>query len=66
VADRGTETTIVDKLKELEAHARKLVEAGERNDWREAEAELHKAKSSIAAVSPLVELANDIQRGQVR
>ena len=58
--------TIVDKLKIVEEHARQLVEAGERNDWRKAEIELGKIRLSVLAVSHFVEMANDLQRGQIR
>ena len=58
--------TIVDKLKIVEEHARNLVEAGECNDWRRAEAELGQIRLSVLAVSHFVEMANDSQRGQSR
>jgi hypothetical protein len=66
MADDQAKRTIVEQLKEVEAHARKLVQAGERNDWAEAEAELRKIQSSVLAATALVEMANDIQRGQIR
>ena len=58
--------TIVDKLKIVEEHARKLVEAGECNDWRRAETELDQIRLNVLAVSHLVEMAKDLQRGQIR
>ena len=32
----ATETTIITKLKALEQHAQKLLEAAKRNNWRES------------------------------
>ena len=58
--------TIIDKLKALEQHAQKLLEAARRNDWRQAEAELNRTNSALTAVTRFVQLANDIQRGQTR
>jgi hypothetical protein len=58
--------TIIDKLEILEQHAQKLLEAARRNDWREAEAQLNSTHSALAAVTRFVQLANDIQRGQIR
>jgi hypothetical protein len=58
--------TIIDKLEILEQHAQKLLEAVRRNDWRQAEAELNSTHSALTAVTRFVQLANDIQRGQVR
>ena len=49
---------IVDRLKELSEH--------EHDDWKVAEDELHRAQLSMATALRLVELANDIQRGQMR
>ena len=39
-------TTIIDRLEEIEATARKLVEAGKRNDWREAEMALRRVQTT--------------------
>jgi flagellar biosynthesis/type III secretory pathway chaperone len=58
--------TIIDKLELLEQHALKLLEAARRNDWREAEAQLNTTHSALTAVTRFVQLANDIQRGQIR
>ena len=58
--------TIIDKLEALEQHAQKLLEAARRNDWRQAEAELNSTHSALTAVTRFVQLANDIQRGQIR
>jgi flagellar biosynthesis/type III secretory pathway chaperone len=58
--------TIIDKLEILEQHALKLLQAARLNDWRQAEAELNSTHSALAAVTRFVQLANDIQRGQIR
>ena len=58
--------TIIDKLQALEQHAQKLMQAARRNDWRQAEAELNSTHSALTAVTRFVQLANDIQRGQIR
>jgi hypothetical protein len=58
--------TIIDKLELLEQHAQKLLQAARRNDWRQAEVELNSTHSALAAVTRFVQLANDIQRGQIR
>jgi hypothetical protein len=58
--------TIIDKLEALEQHAQKLLQAARRNDWRQAEAELNSAHSALTPVTRFVQLANDIQRGQIR
>ena len=58
--------TIVDKLKIVEEHARNLVQAGECSDWGRAEAELGQIRLSVLAVSHFVEMAYDVQRGQIR
>ena len=57
---------IVDRLKELAEHVGRAVEAGKQDDWKVAEDELHRAQLSMATALRLVELANDIQRGQIR
>jgi len=57
---------IVDRLKELSEHVGKAVEAGKHDDWKVAEDELHRAQLSMATALRLVELANDIRRGQMR
>ena len=44
----------------------RAVEAGKHDDWKVAEDELHRAQLSMVAALRLVELANDIQRGQMR
>ena len=59
-------TSIIDRLEEIEATARKLVEAGKRNDWREAEMALLRVQTTALNVARYVEMANDIQRGQIR
>jgi flagellar biosynthesis/type III secretory pathway chaperone len=58
--------TIIAKLEVLEQHAQKLLQAAKRSDWREAAAELNSTRSALAAVTRFVQLANDIQRGQIR
>jgi hypothetical protein len=58
--------TIIAKLETLEQHAEKLLEAARRNDWRQAEAELNSTHSCLVAVMHSVQLANDVQRGQIR
>jgi hypothetical protein len=58
--------TIITQLESLEQHAQKLLEAAKRNDWREAEAELNSTHTCLLAVMHFVQLANDIQRGQIR
>jgi hypothetical protein len=42
------------------------LEAGRRNDWREAEQALRDAQIGLHAVSRFVQLVNDIQRGHIR
>lgn len=58
--------TIITKLEPLERHAQKLLEAAKRNDWREAEDELNSTHSCLTAVMRFVQLASDVQRGQIR
>lgn len=65
MADTSSET-IITKLEALEQHAQKLLEAAKRNDWREAEAALNSAQTCLLDVTRFVQLANDIQRGQIR
>jgi hypothetical protein len=57
---------IITKLEALEQHAQKLLEAAKRNDWREAEAALISTQTCLFDVTRFVQLANDIQRGQIR
>ena len=59
-------TSIIDRLEEIEATASKLVEAGKRNDWREAEMAVRRVQTTALNVARYVEMANDIQRGQIR
>jgi len=59
-------TSIINRLEEIEATARKLVDAGKRNDWREVEMALRRVQTSVLNVARYVEMANDIQRGQIR
>jgi hypothetical protein len=53
---------VMQKLKLLEEHARKLVEAGAKNDWHGAEIELMNIRLSVLAISHVVEEASDLQR----
>ena len=62
----ATETTIITKLETLEQHAQKLLDAAKRNDWCEAEAVLKSTQTCLFDVTRFVQLANDIQRGQIR
>ena len=63
---RMQQDCILDRLKELVEHVGRAVEAGKHDDWKVAEDELHRAQLSMVAALRLVELANDIQRGQMR
>jgi hypothetical protein len=65
MADDSCETTIT-KLEALEQHAQKLLDAARRNDWREAEAALNSTQTCLFDVTRFVQLANDIQCGQIR
>lgn len=62
MADTSADHIIMHKLELVEEHARKLVEAGRKNDWRGAEIELMNIRLSVLAVSHVVEQANDLQR----
>jgi hypothetical protein len=57
---------VADKLKELSERVGRAVEAGKHDDWKVAEDELHRAQLSMVTALRLVELANDIYRGQMR
>lgn len=62
MAEKSADRMILRKLELVEEHARKLVEAGRKKDWRGAEIELMNIRLSVLAVSHVVEEANDLQR----
>lgn len=65
MADDSSET-IITKLEALEQHVQKLLAAAKRNDWCEAEAALKNTQTCLFDVTGFVQLAHDIQRGQIR
>lgn len=60
------EESIVEKLEVVSEQVGKAVQAAKQNDWRLAEHELQRAQVSMVTALRLVELANDIQRSQIR
>lgn len=60
------EESIVEKLEVVSEQVGKAVQAAKQNDWRLAEQELQRAQVSMVTALRLVELANDIQRSQIR